>query len=141
MQIKFWIMLMKDLLTWISVDKIDLALTVSILDLRNSRIVEQKVPYTPFQDIDIYTMSQAKKMEEAGVMDDKPTVKKSDSYKQYMKQEMNIKPGSPLTRSNFKLIDIWNRLQNTDGVYEIPYKFGQSFAYPDLIRVRDSLDV
>ena len=112
-------------------------LTVSTLDLRNSRIVEQKVPYTPFQDIDIYTMSQAKTMEEAGITDDKPTVKKSDTYKQYLRQEMDIKPNSPLTRSNFKLIDKWDRLQNTDGVYEIPYRFGKSFAYPELIRVRD----
>ena len=44
-------------------------------------------------------------------------------------------PNSNLMRSNFKAVDKWTQLQNTDGVYEIPYKFDYSFTYPDVIKV------
>lgn len=98
------------------------------------------MPYTPFHDIDVYTKSQANAMEEMGIVDEKPMVRNMDNMKEYYKQEKGgVSQNSPLARSNFQLIDIWNKLQNANGVYEIPYKFSTTFAYPDLIMVSSEL--
>ena len=75
-------------------------------------------------------------MEEMGIVDEKPLVRGMDNMKEYLKQEKGgVNKNTPLARSNFQLIDIWNKLQNENNVYEIPYKFSTTFAYPDLIRV------
>jgi len=108
---------------------------VSMQNLRNSRRIEQKVPFSPFHDIDVYTKSQANAMEEMGIVDEKPLVRGMENMKEYLKQEKGgVNKNTPLARSNFQLIDIWNKLQNENNVYEIPYKFSTTFAYPDLIR-------
>ena len=94
----------------------------------------QKVPYQ-FDETEMWTPLQATALRQMNMDVPGNRIRKPDPNHR-PKLDDGIDPNSNLMRSNFKAVDKWTQLKNTDGVYEVPYKFDYSFTYPDIIKVQ-----
>lgn len=113
----------------------------SPLSQRQTRTMQpQLVPYQ-FDETEMWTPLQATALRQMNMEVPGNRIRKPDPNHR-PKLDDGIDPNSNLMRSNFKAVDKWTQLKNTDGVYEVPYKFDYSFTYPDIIKdqIRGHLD-
>ena len=99
----------------------------------------QKVPFQ-FDETEMWTPLQATALRQMNMEVPGNRIRKPDPNHR-PKIDDGIDPNSNLMRSNFKAVDKWTQLKNTDGVYEVPYKFDYSFTYPDIIKVKFQLSI
>ena len=97
----------------------------------------QKVPFQ-FDETEMWTPLQATALRQMNMEVPGNRIRKPDPNHR-PKIDDGIDPDSNLMRSNFKAVDKWTQLKNSDGVYEVPYKFDYSFTYPDIIKVKLNL--
>jgi len=92
-----------------------------------------KVPFSNEHDPIYWTPLQAQALRQAGIETSGSQIRKPAA--DHRPGQLGFDKNSGLMRSNFRLVDKWDQLRDTNGIIEIPYKFGTSFAYPDLIKV------
>ena len=85
---------------------------------------------------DLFTKTQADFFVDMGIMQERPNVLRSDTIREYERQELGLTKGSTLTRSNFdRSKSKFNLNKNEAGIYEIPYRFSKEFPYGDMVKV------
>ena len=105
--------------------------------MKSLESVEHKVPHLPeLNHNDVFSVNQANAFVEMGIVDERPDILRSETYKEYQKQELSIETATGLVRSNFdRSRPKWNKIKNSDGVYEVPYRFTHEFPFNQLVKV------